>query len=367
MTSPLRSAALALAALATAASAQPTDAGRPSGVPLDSLVRAYAQANGLPSLVVGVVVDGQRTVVGAGEVEGAVPDAHTLYEIGSVTKAVTSLLLADAVVRGETTLETPLADVLRAPVASHAAGPVRLVDLATHTSGWPRLDLATTLQPGFDPADPYAAYGADRLAAFLRTVPPSAAPGARHAYSNTAVGALGYALARRADTTYAALVSDRVLGPLGMAETFVAVPDSLADRLATGHDASGPVPHWTLQDATVGAGGLRSTAADMLTLAEAVVRPDETPLAEAIALTLQPRVAVAERVEQGLGWFLAELNGGGTMAFHDGGTGGFVSFVAALPQDGIGLVVLANRTGDVSGLAYEVLGRLRDARAGRGD
>ena len=355
---------LLLVLLATAASAQPA---APHGVPLDSLARAFADTNGLPSLVLGVVVDGDRHIVGVGEVNGGAPDAHTLYEIGSVTKVVTSLLLADAVGRGETTLETPLSDVLGLPVAAHADGPVRLVDLATHTSGWPRLDAAMMFLPGFDAADPYAVYGPERLAAFLETVQPSAAPGAKHDYSNAAVGALGYALARQADTTYAALVADRVLAPLGMDETFVTVPDALADRFATGHDGAGaPTAHWTLQDATVGAGGLRSTAADVLTLVEAAIRPQSTPLADAFALTLQPRVPVSDRMEQGLGWFLLELNGGNTMAFHDGGTGGFASFAAALPQDRIGLVILTNRTTDASALAFDVLGRLRNARAGIG-
>ncbi len=349
---------------AAAASAQPTPT--PHGVPLDSLARAFAEAHELPSLVLGVVVDGERTIVGVGEVNGTVPDAHTLYEIGSVTKVFTSLLLADAVVRGETTLQTPLADVLGAPVAAHADGPVRLVDLATHTSGWPRLDEAMFELPDYDEGDPYATYGPDELAAFVAT-PPATAPGTAHAYSNAAGGALGYALAHRAETSYAALVTDRVLAPLGLRETFVTVPDSLADRLAAGHDPTGAAtPHWTFQDATVGAGGLRSTATDMLTFAQAVIRPQETPLADAVALTLVPRVPAGPPYEQGLGWLLLTLNGGNSAALHTGQTGGFVSFVAALPQDGIGIVVLTNRAADATALAFDVLGRLRNARAGLG-
>ncbi|WP_412061085.1 serine hydrolase domain-containing protein [Rubrivirga sp. IMCC45206] len=355
-----------LAAAASAQPARPVSGIDALGVPVDSLTHAFAEAHGLPSLVLGVVVDGERRVVGAGEVNGTAPDAHTLYEIGSVTKVFTSLLLADAVVRGETTLETPLADVLGAPVGAHPDGPIRLVDLATHASGLPRLDDTMDTLPGFDLADPYAAYGAEHLLAFLASVEPATAPGQAQEYSNVGAGALGYVLARRAGSTYESLVAERVLAPLGLRETFATVPDSLADRFATGHDASGAAtPHWTFQDATFGAGGLRSTAADMLTVAEAAIRPQATPLADAIALTLEPRVPVSGPVEQGLGWVLLPFSGGPTAAFHDGQTGGFVSFVAALPDDDIGLVVFTNRAADVSPLAFDVLGRLRQARAGR--
>lgn len=358
----LLAAALVLLAAATA-SAQPM----PHGIPLDSLAQAYAAEHGLPSLVLGVVVDGQRTVVGVGEVHGETPDAHTLYEIGSVSKVFTSLALADAVVRGETTLETPLSEVLGAPVGAHQDGPIRLVDLATHTSGLPRLDIVMGMAPGFDVANPYAVYDAERLAAFLASAEPATAPGETHLYSNVAVGALGYALAHRAGQTYDALLTERVLAPLGLTETFVTVPDTLADRFAEGHDENGePTARWTFLDPTVGAGGLRSTASDMLTVAEAAIRPEETALADAIALTLEPRVSTGQRQDQGLGWILLELNGGNTMAAHEGGTGGFVSFFAALPEDEIGIVVLTNRAAETGGLAFDVLRRLRNARAGIG-
>ena len=354
----------ALLLLAAAASAQPL---RPAGVPLDSLAVSFAEAHGLPSLVVGVVVDGHRYVVGAGDVNGRPPDAHTIYEIGSVTKVVTSLLLADAVSRGETTLETPLTDLLGAPVGAHPGGPIRLVDLATHASGLPRLDEAMFEQDGYDPADPYARYTLEHLLAFLAEAEPATEPGQASGYSNAAVGALGYALARRATRSWEDLAHARILAPLGLTETMAAVPDSLAARIATGHGEAGePVAHWTFQDPTIGAGGLRSTAADMLTFAEAAIHPEETPLDAAFALTLQPRRAVAERLHQGLAWQLVDLNGGGTMAFHDGGTGGFRSFFAALPDDDLGIIVLTNRSVDVTALAFDVLGRLRTARAGLG-
>ncbi|WP_412069618.1 serine hydrolase domain-containing protein [Rubrivirga sp. IMCC43871] len=347
--------------VAASASAQP--APTPHGVDLDSLAHAFIATTGAPSVVLGVVVDGRRYVVSAGEVNGAAPDEHTLYEIASVTKVFTSVLLADAVVRGETTLEAPLADVLGAPVGAHAAGPIRLVDLATHTSGLPRLDPAMDQAEGHDARDPYAMYGPDDLLAFLADAEPATGPGEAPEYSNTAVGALGYALARQADTTYGALVADRVLAPLAMRETFTTVPDSLADRVAAGGTEAQPIPAWSWGEATVGAGGLRSSVADLLTFAQAVLDPAATPLADALALTLEPRVALGDRQAHGLAWSLFDLNGGGTLAVHEGSTYGSSSLLGVVPNEGLAVVALANQAGSVGGLAVDVLGRLRTARA----
>ncbi len=346
-----------LAAAAASASGQTV-----TSVPIDSLARATAEAQGLPSLVVGVTVNGRRQVVGVGAFDstGAAPDAHTLYEIGSISKVLTSLALADAVVRGETTLDAPVADLLPDSVAvgAHPDGPIRLRDLATHTAGLPK--LATNAFVGADIFDPYAAYGPDLLYAFLRDVTPASGPGTAYGYSNAGAGLLGFALARRAGTDYATLVRQRVLAPLGMDETYTVVPDSLAGRFATGHGPSGaPAPHWTFQEPTVGAGGWRSSAADLLTLAEAAIDPSATPLADALALSLEPRFDIGDGREIGLGWHLAPRGG---FAWHNGGTGGFVSFVGAVPEAGIGVVVLTNRQSEVDGFAVDLLRRLVEAR-----
>lgn len=349
---------LALALSAAAAAGQPA-----LTAPLDSLARAHAEAEGLPSLVVGVVAGGEHYVVGVGAVDsvGTAPDAHTLYEIGSISKVLTGLALADAVVRGEATLETPVADLLSdsLSVPEFEGAPIELGHLATHASGLPRLPLNLAFAPGFDIRDPYAQYDPDLLALFLRTQRLTAAPGTAFAYSNIGAGLLGYALAQRAGTDYAALVRQRVLTPLNMDETYALVPDAMAHRLATPHGQAGePVPHWTWTEPTVGAGGWRSSADDLLTLAEAAIEPGSTPLAEAVALSLRPRFDVGDGRRVGLGWFFLPNPGGPDVAAHDGGTGGFVSFLAVVPEAGVGLVVLTNRQASVDAFALDLLTRL---------
>ena len=334
--------------LAVSASAQP-DA-------LDSLARAAVAERGLPSVVIGVTAGGTRAVAGAGDVHGAAPDAHTPYEIGSVSKVLTSLALADAVARGETTLDTPVADLLGSPVGAHASAPIRLVDLATHTSGLPRIDFGMGWAPGFDIADPYARYTTDSLRATVARFVPETAPGATFGYSNLGAGLLGYALATSAETSYEDLVGQRVLTPLAMFETWITASPEAQAHLAPAHGAEGePVPWWTFTDASAGAGAWRSTAADLLTLLEAALDPSATPLADALALSLREHHAADGQPAVGLAWQSAET-ARGRMWWHNGMVGGSTAFVAAIPEARVGVVVLANRqSGAVDALAQDVL------------
>ncbi|MEM0961913.1 MAG: serine hydrolase domain-containing protein [Bacteroidota bacterium] len=331
---------------------------------LDSLVQAYADQYNLPSLVLGLSINGERTFVGVGESNGAAPDLHTIYEIGSITKVVTALALADAVGRGEVTLDTPVRGLLPegAMVAQHESGPILLRHLTTHTSGLPRIPMEMTLTEDFDMADPYARYDTDALYQTLSTPRAEAAPDARVAYSNLAVGLLGHALAHQAGTTYADLVATRILGPLGMMDTFVEIPDGLDVRFATPHDAAGdPTPPWTLLDATAGAGALRSTASDLLTLGEAAL-DSSSVLADAFALSMVPRADAGSGQEVGLGWFLQSVPGqeDQTLIFHSGGTGGSRSTLAVIPESGIVVSALTNRSvaAGVDGLLISVLMQL---------
>ena len=350
-----------LTVLVVLAAAAPSASGQPAtAIPLDSLAQAHAEVRGLPSLVVGITVDGQREVVGVGEVGGDPPDAHTLYEIGSVSKVLTSLALADAVARGEVELTTPVASLLpdSLVMSTYADRPIRLVDLATHTSGLPRLPVDLAMTADFDIADPYARYTPERLLAFLETVELETAPGDTYGYSNLGVGLLGYALARQAGASYAETVQARVLRPLGMDETFVDVPDAFASRFADAHGQTGDrVPHWTWTDANAGAGGWRSTADDLLMLVEAAIRPESTALAAPMALALAPQKEAGDARAIGLGWHLSPL-GEHTLVWHNGMVGGSTAFIGVLPEVGVGVVVLANRQSEVDGLGVDVLRRL---------
>ena len=175
----------------------------------------YRQSVGI---VVGVIEPAGRRIVtyGRASTSEAVPlDGDTIFEIGSISKVFTSLLLADAVQRGEVALTDPISKYLPASVKVPERGrAITLQDLATHTSGLPRLP---DMNPK-DPENPYADYSVDQLYRFLSTYQLPRDVGASYEYSNLGAGLLGHILALRAGTDYESLVKSRITGPLGMTQ-----------------------------------------------------------------------------------------------------------------------------------------------------
>ena len=316
-------------------------------VPSDSAIRAIIKtrvdSGRGPGIVVGVLDHGQRRYYAYGSAgTGSAPlDEHTLFEIGSISKTFTALLLADAVTRGEVRLDQPVADLLPpgTAVPSKDGKQITLELLSMHRSGLPR--LPSNMSPA-NPTDPYADYDATRLKAFLASYALKRAPGDSAEYSNFGAGLLGYALTLRSGMpSWGALVERRITGPLGMRETYVDVPASLAARVATGHnEALAPVPAWHL-DALAGAGALRSTAADMLTYLAAELDTTSGPLHKAVQLGRTPRAPFLSGMRIALGW-LVTGQPSQPLWWHDGGTGGFRSFVAFDPSRQLAVVVLAN-------------------------
>lgn len=302
------------------------------------------------------VVDGDRPdVAGFGVTgpSGATPDASTSFQVGSVTKVVTALLLADAVVRGEVALEQPLTSAFPGAAAHPSGEPIRLVDLATHTSGLPRLPPGLVRQARGQRDDPYATFTIERLEQALAQ-PPTRPPGGKPRYSNYGAGALGEALARLTGHPYAELVHDRIVVPLGLQDTTVEV-DRSAANVAVGHTRRGRVTgDWHLA-ALAGAGALRSSVADLLVLLRAHLDPDATRLGPAIRLAMEPRARISRPLAVGLGWHILDRRGGARWWWHNGGTGGFRSFVGFDPAIGRAVAVLANDTRSVDRLGQLLL------------
>jgi len=298
-------------------------------------------------IVVGVIGAGgarDRRVIAYGALETG--DARpitgdTIFEIGSVTKVFTSLLLADMVRRGEVALTDPVAKYLPADIKmpERNGRAISLQDLATHTSGLPR--LPTNMMPK-DRANPYADYSVAQLYQFLSTYTLPRDIGSRYEYSNLGGGLLGHVLARRAGMDYEALVRSRITGPLGMNSTSVTLSADQQRRLAVGHnDRLAPVPNWDLPT-LAGAGALRSTANDMLTFVAANLGAMTSPLAPAMSAMLADRRPTGmPGLEVALAWHIATRNGD-DLIWHNGGTGGYRSFIGFNPRTKIGVVVLSN-------------------------
>jgi D-alanyl-D-alanine-carboxypeptidase/D-alanyl-D-alanine-endopeptidase len=290
-----------------------------------ALVNRIDEAKRGRGVVVGLLTPDGRSFTTYGRVSatGSEPTAETMFEIGSITKVFTALLLADMVERGEVALEDPVRKYLPPSVTipSRGSRQISLADLATHMSGLPR-------NPGNmdanDLNNPYASYGPAELYAFLASYTLPRDPGAQWEYSNLATGLLGHALSQRSGVSYEELLRRRVFEPLGMKSTTITLNSEQHVLRATGHDENlSPVSWWDF-DVMAGAGAIRSTAADMLVFAEAAMGGD-TPLKAAFArMTSVRRPHPNRSVQQALGWGILRMMGTEILA-HDGGTHGFRS------------------------------------------
>ena len=302
------------------------------------LVRRVDHQKQAVGIVVGIIEPNGRRLVAYGHLAKGDPrtvDGNTIFEIGSVSKVFTSLLLADMVNRNQVTLDDPVAKYLPDDVTlpARSGKVITLLELSTHSSGLP--PLPTNLKPK-DPRNPYAGYTVDDLYQFLSGYTLPRDPGSEFEYSNLGAGLLGHVLACRAGTDYESLIRRRITQPLSMADTGITLSSSMEQRMATGHNAMlAPVANWDLPT-LAGAGALRSSANDMLTFLEAFLGYRESPLAPAMRAMLDVRRPMG-KIEIGLAWFLL-----GEGAWHGGGTGGFRSFLGCEPKAGIGVVVLSN-------------------------
>ena len=296
-------------------------------------------------IVVGVIEPAGRRVIAYGRM--AVDDKRpvggdTIFEIGSATKVFTSLLLADAVKRGEVALTDPVAKYLPAGVKVPERGgkKITLVDLATHTSGLPF--MPSNLAPK-NPANPYADYTVQQLYDFLSTYELPRDIGSQYEYSNLGVGLLGQALSRRAGMDYETLVRSRITGPLGMKSTSITLSEEQKRRLAVGHGGDRErVANWDLP-AFAGAGAIRSTANDLLTFLAANLGYSKSSLAAAMAAQLAVRRPTPDPgLHIALGWHIFAAPGGHEIVWHNGGTGGYRSFIGFDAKNRVGVVVLSN-------------------------
>jgi len=294
-------------------------------------------------IVVGVIEPSGRRIVSYGRLtkdEARTPDGDTIFEIGSITKVFTSLLLADAVQRGEVSLADPVSKYLPASVKMAERGrAITLQDLATHTSGLPR--LPANMKPR-DAANPYADYSVEQLYQFLSSYQPARDAGAQYEYSNLGGGLLGHVLAERAQTDYASLVRARVTAPLGMTSTSIVLSPEQKARLAAGHSATlEPVPNWDLPT-LAGAGALRSSTNDLLTFLAANLGYTTSPLGRAMASMLDVRRPTGvDNLQIALGWHVLRAHGR-DIVWHNGGTAGYRTFIGFDPAARSGVVVLSN-------------------------
>jgi serine-type D-Ala-D-Ala carboxypeptidase/endopeptidase len=305
--------------------------------------RVGAENRGI-AMVVGIVDSGGRRIVSYGSLakdDKRPLDGNTVFEIGSMTKVFTSLVLMDMVRRGEVTLTDPISKYLPATVKvpERNGRKITFADLSTQSSGLPR--MPTNFNPK-DAENPYADYSVQQMYDFISGYTLTRDIGSQYEYSNLAVGLLGHVLTLRAGKSFEDLVRSRICDPLAMKDTRVTLTAEMRARLATGHSAAGtPVANWDVPT-LAGAGALRSTTNDILTFLAANLGYTKTPLAQAMADEISIRRPTGQPgLEIAYAWHV-QTKDGNSIIWHNGGTGGYRTYMGFDPKSRVGVVVLSN-------------------------
>jgi CubicO group peptidase (beta-lactamase class C family) len=329
---------------------------------------AKAMKSGLfPGIVVGVYKDGRTLTKGYGTVnkeDSQSPDAETVFQIGSVSKLLTALLLQRLCDEGVVSLDLTLGELLGESMElSSSVWGVTLRQLATHTSGFPRIPQSlsskvTEMAGDDDPMlDPYTYLGPRYVFDYLASAEGKRKAG-RFEYSNYGMGLLGHVLEVVTGKDYESLVREKVLLPLGMYHTAINLTSEMKANLAQGYTAKGlPTRIWTFA-ALGGAGAYSSTAEDLITFIQASL--SGSGLASQLLLKMSERQF---KGDTGIGWmqpsFIDRFVGNRSVVWHNGMVGGYASYLAIDKEADTGVAVLTNQAS-----ATEMLGMMlmRQAR-----
>jgi D-alanyl-D-alanine-carboxypeptidase/D-alanyl-D-alanine-endopeptidase len=310
------------------------------------------------SIIVGIIDADGRIIVSEGilsDENPAQPDSNTLYEIGSITKPFTSLLLADMSLKHQLNLNDPVSKFLpegmKAPTRNGKE--ISLLTLSTHRSGMPRFPYNVDPQ-NLD--NPYADYTVNQLYEYVSGFEPDVDIDTKWRYSNVGYGLLGNILSTVAQKDFEILVKQNICEPLHMSSTVISLTADLKSNTALGHTESGRPASFTDLGAIEGAGGLRSNVNDLLTFAAANLGLIQTDLYPAMELCHLPQIRKdgIDSYYTTMGWTFWDENGR-QVVFKDGGTAGYRTFLGIDKKHKFGVVVLSNAGNSVTDIGLHIL------------
>jgi CubicO group peptidase (beta-lactamase class C family) len=313
---------------------------------LSALATAFLERPANAGISIGITRNGQRHVVSRGVRSKSDPtllvDDSTMFELGSLTKAFTGVALAQAVLDGHISLEQSIGELLPPSIAF--PDPVRSIPvgaLATHSAGLPSDPPSVSFVSRTFRENPFGRVTDRQAFESLAKVEVPEVVGRQYSYSNFGFMLLGRLLEEATGVSYARLIEEGVAGSLGMTSTWVEPPESELPHLAVGHRVGNPVEHWYAVPLP-GASGIVSSVPDMLTLLEAHLHPDATPLSQPLRSAMVPRLRPSEAVEVALGWHVYSGPDVPRILYHNGSMMGFRSYMGMAPELGLGIVVLGN-------------------------
>lgn len=309
---------------------------------INAAVQPYISLQTTVGLSIGVLKDGRTFFYGYGETAKGnkqIPDEHTLFEIGSLSKTFTGIILAEAANSGKVKLDDPVNKYLpdSIPLLQYEGVPITLKTLSNHSSGLPRLPSNFS---SMENADPYQDYGINEMFSFYKKFKPIRRPGEKYEYSNLGVGTLGVVLESVYHENYESLFINTICIPLSMNDTreFLRKEDSV--RFAKGYTAEGNYNSpWDFK-ALAAAGAIRSTVADLMRYASANL--DDAPPKLNGAIQLSHTVTFTDgNTKVGLAWHYIKP-GSDEVIFHNGETGGYHSYLAINPKKKFAVAILSN-------------------------
>ncbi len=305
--------------------------------PLPGVAADGTQAAALPpSALPGEVRTGRWVL---GQAQASTTADEPVFEIGSISKVFTGLLLAQAVQTGTLSLDDRLDQRLNGlRFATTDTAAITLRQLVTHTACLPRIPDRLRQPP--NPDNPYASYDRSLLWQDLAGLHLTQAPPCRARYSNFGFAVLGELLAQHFGQSWAQLVHQSITGPLGMADTTLVLHASQRRRLTPGFRGPQPTMAWTMS-AFAAAGGLHASVPDLLKLGSALMQGKAGPLGEAAVLATTP-LASFGKDQIGYAWIIrTRATDGGQLWFHDGKTAGYRALMVMTPSQGELQVTLA--------------------------
>lgn len=297
-------------------------------------------------LTVGLVHHSEHSIWTSGQ-GNQVDSSDFLYEIGSITKTMTGLILSIGEQNGIWSRSDRLSDFVPEWSSSTFARETTLLQLVTHTSGLP-LVPGNMKGSSINRLNPYAHYKDDDLISAVASESPKKSK--KHRYSNYGFGLLGWLLSRRLGVSLNEAFRDLIFKPLGMSDTAAACSEDQLGHLLPVFNAKGkPVPHWDFEDTMAGAGAVRSTVSDMLHYMDAHLSDGDHSLNAALAECRNAHHLIFPSRGMGVayGWMFFREKDGTTTHWHNGGTYGSSSFATFNREKRIGLVILSNRGTDI--------------------
>ena len=351
----------------------------------DAAIKPVMEKNGIPGLAVGISVDGESHIFTYGVMSkssGQPVTAQTLFELGSISKTFTVTLSTYAEMNGQLSLSGRVENYLPS-MKGKPFGDVTLMQLGTHTAG------------GFPLQVPDNVKTEQQLLAYLKAWKPSYKPGTHRTYANPSIGMLGYITATAMGQSFDDAMKDTLFPALGLKNTFTVVPEAKMADYAQGYKRTGEPARVTPAVLSSEAYGVKSTAEDMIRFVSANMGLEKLDgkIQQALTNTHTGYFSVGA-MTQDMVWeqythpaplkTLRELNSGALLKTvpvseisppmkprqdvfinKTGSTNGFGAYVAFIPKQKLGIVILANKNypnEERVSAAYEILTALEKAR-----